>query len=584
MVLTREQIVELVKAPSNPVLGVSSELQADHSVHVTGENYSDKLSQIIGYENVEQFKQKKLLTKPFTRPLVKYIIDAQSRWKTAQGTTKFYKFKGTKQAETALSFKNDILSQVWKGGSMEVFINSFLSNALYTDFNGFLIVDKGAVTNEDGIKYETREGKKTEVPQNYEPKPYIIYKHVTDVHNFSVTGEKIDWLIYKVGKDKTGETFRVLDSKYDYLVKKTDTGEVEVVGEVLEHKAGNTPVVPVSTINKDLKSDYVRTSPIDALIPALDYYLNQYAEHVVSCLLHAHPIYYQVGQKCRHSTVNGACNDGQISWEDKGEAKTVECPACKGTGHNIHKDASTVIILPALTQQGEAFNMSNVAGYVSPPVDILKHQMEELDALKREILEGATGQIGAQNLKESTATEVVLNLKPLEDIISSIIDVIEKIEVQLTDLIGKMYYGDNYIGSEIIYGRRLNLRDENAVMAEIKQARETGASYVYLKSLFEELVYSKFAKNPYDLKRNLMLVNLEPFVGFSFDEVETSKNITPESKFIKQNFVDLLSTYETEKGDIVETSASLTEIRTFLEAKAAEGLTKLKEDGTSVQN
>ncbi len=550
MVLSEQRIKELVKAPENPILKDSRELQVDHAVHVTGENYDCVLTQIVGYENVEQFKQKKLLTKPFTRPLMKYVIDAQGRWKSAQGTTKFYKFTKDDDKVSA-EFKTNILSQVWKGNSMKDFINKFLSTAIYTEFNGFLIVEQGKIEVIDGIKYETKEGKTYAVANDYQPKPYIIFKCANDIHNFSVTGDKVDWIIYKLPTVELNgvktELFRVLDSKWDYIVQKQ--GDVVTIQDKkIEHKAGSTPAVPVSSINKKLGDDKIRTSPVDALIPIFDYYLNQYAEHVVSCLLHAHPIYYQVGQKCGFENTNAKCKEGELMWEEAGEHKKVICPACKGSGHNIHKDASTVIIIPALTDQGDAFDISNVAGYVHPDIEILKHQMEELHVIKRDILEAATGQIGSQQLNLKTATEVVLNLKPLEDIISEVIDVIESVEKQLTDLIGKIYYGDKYIGSEIIYGRKLNLRDENTILEEIKESKANGAPYFYIKTLFEELVYSRFAKSPSDLERNIIIIELEPFIGFNYEEIEGSANITKENKYIKQNFVDLIERLESESG------------------------------------
>ena len=595
MRLSEEQIKELVNAPENPVLKDNRELQDFHRLHVTGEGYEGALTQIIGYENVEQFKQKKLLAKPFTRPLLKYIIDAQGRWKTAQGTNKYYNFKGDKP-EQAKAFDNDILSQVWKGGSISDFTKKFLSTAIYTDFNGFFIVERGKIEVIGGIKYETREGKTRIVESNYEAKPYIIYKDAKDIHNFSVTGNKVDWLIYKLPKpaDKKYELYRVIDDKYDYIVQK-EGKVITIQDDKIEHKAGQTPVVSVSTINKFIGYDYKRTSPIDALIPLLDYYLNQYGEHVVSCLLHAHPIYYQVGQKCQSTLTYGdnervRCDGGYHNYEYNGKAFNAECKACNGTGHNIHKDASTAIILPAKTEQGEAFNITNVVGYATPPIDILKNQVERLDGTKKEILEAATGQIGAQNLNEKTATESILNLKPLEDIISEIIDVIETVETSLTNIIGKIYYGDKYIGCEINYGRKLNLRDENLILQEIKQAKESGSSYFYVKSLFEELIYSRFSRSKIDLQRNILAAELEPYAGFTFEEIEKSENITKLNKYIKQNFTEYLQKFEVENGDMVlfgtgkDLYKKVQEIRAKLIEYANEDINQNKENENSPIN
>lgn len=555
MRLTEDNIKTLVKQSRSEALAYSEALQDEHKVHITGDGYQKAITQIIGYENVEQFKQKKLLTKPFTRPLLKYIIDAQGRWKTAQGTSKVYRFQNDDDKKKAKAFKTDVLSQVWKGKDMENFIGKFLSPAIYTEFNGFFIVDKPkVVVDEAGQQFEIKDGKSTAVEKDAEPLPYIIFKPISEIHNFSVTGDKVDWIVYKLPNIETDgksvQRYRVIDTVASYTITVEGSQNVTGMDEPLEHNVGVTPVVPVSSINKELGVDEVRTSPIDALIPLLDYYLNQYAEHVVSCLLHAHPIYYQVGQKCTYSNGEATCEEGQLSWEgSKGEHISATCNSCQGTGHNIHKDASTVIVLPAKTEAGDAFSITNVAGYVTPPNETLGSQIDRLDRIKKEILEAATGQISAENLSTKTATETILNQKPLEDIISEVIDVVEGVETQLTDIIGRMWAPDEYEKSVILRGRKLNLRDENLILEEISKAKENGSSYYYIKTLNEELIFSRFARSQDDLHRNLAAATLEPFIGFTFDEVEASANATTEQKYIKQNFVDYLQRAEMELGN-----------------------------------
>lgn len=563
MILSEEEIRTFVTAPKAKVLEVNEQLQNSNKVHVTGDGYEDIIEQIIGYENVEQHKQKKLLTKPFTKPLTKYIIDAQSRWKTAQGTSRTYEFKEGSE-KLSKEFKDVILSQVWKRNDMESFVKKWLANAIYTEFNGFLIVDRGRIKVIDGVPHEIREGRRTQVEEGHEALPYIIFKGVDMVHNFSVDGDSVDWIIYSLDtrkiNGKEAKIFRVIDSKFDYEV--SVIGSVATIDErIIEHGAGQTPVVSVSTLNQKLNIDKTRTSPLDAVIPHLDYYLNQYGEHVVSSILHAHPIYYQSGLQCKYENEERVkCDQGFLTFEREGKRQQITCPACKGAGVNLRKDASTVIILPKMDDQGNAYNVSNVAGYITPPIDILVQQMKELAAIKSEILESATAQIGSQTLTEKgsgtskakTATETVLNLKPLEDIISDISDVIQSREKKLTDIIGKIHYGEKYIGSELIYGKKLNLRDENLILEEIKSAKESGAPYSYIETLVVELIFTRFARSPLDLQRNIITSKLEPFVGYTFKEVEDSGNMTQEKKLIKQNFVDYILQLEIVHGDLIK--------------------------------
>lgn len=561
MILSEKQVLDLVKAPIDPIIDVNRKLQDDHKVHINGVGFEQKLIQIIGYEDVEQFRQKKLLTKPFTRSLFKKIKNAQSRWKTAMGTSKFYKFK-EKSPELSKQFKDDVLSQVWKNGSMDSFIKDFLSNALYEEFNGFLLIERGQIVKgENGQRYEVRGDIMTPVKESENIKPYICFKSVDEVHTFKITGKMVEFIVLKFGM-KPGvegksdiELYRVIDDKYDYIVEKeSDRVSISTEYPRKEHKAGRCPASSITHVNQTLVNDRTKTSPVDDIIQTLDYHLHQFAEHLVTEILHAHPNFFQVGRKCTHEIEGNICEGGRIKYEKNGEKFDVICPSCNGRGHDMKKDASKVTVIPAKDDEGKPFNITNIMGYVAPPIDALEYQQSAIDWMKNEILEAATGinNFAQSEGLEKTATGVVANIKPLEQIISDIIDVIESVEKNITDLIGRIYYGEKYVGSEIIYGRRLILRDENVLVREIQESKKAGASVSHMKALYDELTYTRFVRSSIDLQRAVMLNELEPLIGFTFDEVESSENIPQEVKVLKQNFIDIIQRFELENEDIVE--------------------------------
>lgn len=563
MVLTEEQVLNIVKEETPHYIEANIHLQDAHKLHITGKNYQGALQEIVGYESAEQFKQKKILSKPFTRPLLTHIIDSLNRWKNAQGTSKYYKFT-TENSETQKKFKDDVLSKVWKGKSMDFFTKEFLSQARFQDFNGYFIVERTRIDTtgerDSQVTYETREGKTRVVANTTTPTPYIIFIEAEDIKAFGVTGQKTEWICYELKHLNTKETkyYRVLDDKNDYVVEySTDNASkyaISTTHETIQHKAGQCPAVNVTFRNKYLNFDHTKTSSLDDLIDILDNYLQQFAAHGVSCNLHNLPIYYQLGQKCKAEHHGSPCTDGRIIYEDPKEGHIdVACTSCKGTGHNIHKDASTVLIIPPKDPEtGAMLDYSNVAGYITPPIDILAHQMTELDWTKAMILDAAlgAGNMQQQDSVSKTATEVTVNMKPLEAKISDQIDDIEAVERDLTNVIGKLMYQDKYVDCEIHYGRKLNLRDENTLLDEIKKAKESGSSYYHIKTLCEELIYTRHAKSPVDLERNILLNELEPLVGFTFSEVDGSANLSESTKYLKQNFVDLISQFEEEYGAI----------------------------------
>ena len=156
MILTDEQILEFCEHPVNAEAIIEAKrLQDVHKVHVTGEGYKEEIRQIIGRENFVDYGQKKELSEPVTTPLTKRVIDEQSRWQNA-GAKHFYEFSG---GDKTKDFTEKILSQVWKGESMEYFVKNFLRDSLYTEFNGFVIVEQGKVdVQDDDTILETRDG------------------------------------------------------------------------------------------------------------------------------------------------------------------------------------------------------------------------------------------------------------------------------------------------------------------------------------------------------------------------------------------------------------------------------------------
>lgn len=586
MLLTEDEVLALTKLPQLAVVKTNKKLQDDHKVHIQGVGFEAALRQIIGYESVEQFKQKKLLTKPFTKTLYKKILNAQSRWKTAIGTSKFYNFKSDSEKKSK-TFKEEILSQVWKDKNIETFIDEFLSEAIYEEFNGFFLIERGQIVSEGGAKYEIRNGIKRAI--SADPKPYICFKSVSEVWNFRVTGTRVEYIIFDFGTIKRGQAtiqlYRVLDDKYDYIIEKDgESFTVSTEYPIIEHKAGQCPVVPVSTINKVLTSDDTRTSPIDDVLELLDYHLHQFAEHLVTEILHAHPNFYQVGQRCTEYYEGAQCSEGRVSGISNKDNKefNIACPSCQGTGHNLKKDASTVLIIPAKDDQGAAFNITNVAGYIAPPIDALDYQQKAIDWMEEKILECATGLNNFAQTEglNKTATGVMANMKPLEDIISSIITVIETVEKSITNLLGKIAYGDAYLSAEIIYGRKLALRDENTLLQEITDSKAAGASESHIKALNEELTYSRFIRSNYDLQRNIILNDLEPLPGYTFSEVQSSTFVSAKVKILKQNFNDFISRYETENGSINEVPGDIKtkvdSIKKVLDTYVAEVQTEMK--------
>ncbi len=554
MILSETDVLKIANNPVDGVIAVNRELQDEHKVHVTGEGVESKIRHNSEYESGEEFKERKQDVKPFTRLITNKIIEAQSRWKSAQGTTRSYDY-GKEGQEKADKFKKNVLEKCWKGKSIEYFIYNFQDKAIYTEFNGFYLVEKPLIQNIEGKTYQIVDGIHRQTEEK--PVPYITFKSVDEVHDFRMTGDRVEWISFKYEHaNKDVKCLRIIDDVKDYIVEiKGSVASISVTYPPIEHKAGKCPVVRVSTLRKKIDNDRIITSPIDNLIAPLDGLLSQHIDHVTTARKHTFPIRYQVGQTCNYSMpeTNAKCNNGMIYYEENGVPKELKCNHCDGKGV-IKTSVSTVILVPSTDNEGKAFNIDNVAGYVTPELENFREQRIDIDWKEQKILASGLGvdMPMAEGGINKTATEAIINTKPLEDIICENIDIIESVERELTDLLGKMYDSEAYKGCEIIYGRKLNLRDENTILDEIEKSKKVGLFYSHIKTLNIELVYSRYIRSNYDLQRNLILIELEPMAGYSFDEVEKSSSLNARAKLFKQNFNDLITKFEVENGDIVD--------------------------------
>jgi len=381
MILTDNEAIELCRKPANSdSIEVGSDLQDSHKIHVTGDGYEDYIKQILGYENDEQYAQKKELSEAVTTVLTRRIIDEQSRWKNTSGPKQDFEFKGNQKLDK--KFKK-VLSQVWKGESMEYFINNFFAESLYTEFNGFLIVEQGRVEKVGKDIFEVRDGIRSKILDN-EIMPYLIFRPIENVRDFISKGNKVEYLILDWGKmEKDGKDvnlYRVLDDQWDRIIIE-DEGDYELARtkdlKKIPNPLGRVPAVQISTYRKAPADDNIKTSPIWQVLPLLKTYLTNWAEHVITEILHSHPIYYQLGQMCRYSDERGSCDAGYIHYTVEGQPRKDTCPACGGVGASVVKDASKVIILPQTDEQGQPYSISSVAGYVAPPVEGMRLPLKE---------------------------------------------------------------------------------------------------------------------------------------------------------------------------------------------------------------
>ena len=124
---------------------------------------------------------------------------------------------------------------------------------------------------------------------------------------------------------------------------------------------------------------------------------------------------------------------------------------------------------------------------------------------------------------------------------------------------------------------------ENEMLIDITAAKTAGMPNSYIKSLQIELYRAKYIHAPLELKRALLLTNLENLPGFTYKEIETNRFITEYDKYYKFYFNDIIEEIEKEhKTNILDyKGGDETKIKAEIEKRLR---TKIEKDGKTKAN
>lgn len=539
-------ISELLKSPKSlPDLAKALDIQKHLRLHTTAHGYNDWWMVRNKYlESERSYEIKKIVCAPTTPRIVEGLKKQFFKIFRAKGRV----FNYNLDANTTKDFEAK-LQDVCHGLSMDAVMQTLWHDGMFEDPHSLIGVE---LAPENELK-------------NGEPKPIVTVYPTQKIADICIEGGEIEyvvlhWTVIKAGEEKVAK--RVIDKEYDTVYIKE--GEEWVINikedgkpDTLPNAFGRVPFMQLSTVYRSMFSWIIKNSPISNALPDLKQYLSISDDHYLCVKIHQHPLFYSYPVTC--PTCNGAKTvERKSMMVDEVADNNGECGTCYGKGivPSWKSDITQGISLPVV----EAYETNGFpaapapAGYVTNDNETLREQRVELEDKENAIEKSVLGVQGLMNTEASaeTATKVELNLQPLIDTLSSYSANAEAVRKFLTDLIGKIYYSANWKGCDIFYGRKYFVRSEDNIMRELKLAREAGATVSYLKELQDELTFIRFERNPEALTRAMVINEVEPFNGYTFDEINSFLFINRDDYVIKTNISDFVERFESENGNIVE--------------------------------
>jgi hypothetical protein len=493
MTLDLEQIKKIILTnPNKELVAKAKTYSQDLRSHFYGERLEAKLPVIDGFEKellqklrVKYAKSNKDIFSRLSRPIDKVF--------SARGGSVYFNL--SEQLEKKAS---NLRSNIRDGYSVKKWLESFWKPHFLDDPNGMIFLEIDADQN-----------------------AYPTYKGIASVFDYDPKGVNLEYIVFTVSAsekkkasiDPSYEVYRVVDDSFDYYVRK----EGENVTVLQEHTFPNYFFRVPAILNSDIVNPILNGSMLslfDEVIDLANLFLIKGSIKVTHDFMHAFPKYWEYADDC--SICNGT---GLLNAEN--------CSTCKGTGKRVMSKISDVKLMSYPESKDSPIVTPNVAGYVEPSKTYYEIATADLQALEDAMTFTLWGTHRKQNnsinkdsSQPKTATEAFIDIQPVNDRLYSISESAEKRDKFITDLTVGLMIQIGYKGSTINYGRRYMMENPDAIWDRYSKARKSGAPMKVLNDLLVEYIESKYNGDPVSMSVQLKLINVEPFVHNTINEVK----------------------------------------------------------------
>lgn len=502
------------------------ELADKYYAYYTGVGLDELLQQVTTTETLEEFDQRKLLTKHITKSVL--------------NSTKLPFFKAVRK--NPLINKIDFISNA---GKREKEIKEFIEK-----FNGTKNLDQ--YLENDFIEYNYQDPNAWLIVEfspndpTRKAQPYPFVATCKEVIDFAYINGILDYLIVKlpikyIQNDKQTDGFKwtFYLGNYTIVVQTVSSTEnlpghtyfeigadrySEIVYTIQAQQNG-------SPIDPDLKPAAIRfgfipdpvtkyntfLSIFDCAMPYLEKTLKINSELDQSMAMVAFPYRFAYYPNCTHEGCNrGIMPDGK------------DCPVCKGTGSiPIQSGVQQIMGLPLPRNKDEMIDLNALSASKSPDIELLRFDSEFIQGLKTEVQATIFNQdLITKSQVTTTATEQLLDRDNLNDTLypfsrkySEIRSLCVYFIAIYTDNVKRLEDGKPDIIIQHKFPFDFKMKPLNELMNDLKAAYDSKASSATIAAIEDDINEILYFDRPDELKRIRIQNRFNPFRGVSPDEV-----------------------------------------------------------------
>lgn len=228
------------------------------------------------------------------------------------------------------------------------------------------------------------------------------------------------------------------------------------------------------------------------------------------------------------------------------------CPECGGKGEIMTRDVIDEInFYIDLDSDGTINIPSNFAGYINPPIEIWDQYNKEHEGMEDDmnfVLYGSH----LTPLANETATGRFIDQQPVSNSLHPVSDTAQFMEYMFTEWIANFIFiaKDKKEPVSIIqYGRRYLLEPPDSILNKLENAIEKEMPDVIKTRLLEEYLTSKYKNDVVTLKEELLKKEVEPYIFYPVDKVNSIfGNTEARKKMLFNDFWETL-TVKDKKND-----------------------------------
>lgn len=373
---------------------------------------------------------------------------------------------------------------------------------------------------------------------------YPTYKSINKIKYYEARGQLVEYIIFEP-KIKDQKTYvRIVDDVIDRTFEKIGNDYILVQDLTFIHPFGQVPAVICSNIQ--LAGEDEKLAPIDSIIEPAKEYARDQSFLTLYKVYKGNPIFWRYVQYC------GECSGTGKSGEE-------QCSSCNGKGKLVAKsDVTDVVELPIPDDKESPMVAPNIAGFISPDIDVWTKYEETLKMLEEQIYKSHWGtSYGMNNVQGmKTATEVTFDKQPLENQLNKYADFAEYVEWKLSEWILNLLDTTKTDKQEskvtINLGRRYIIESYDVLLERYEKSISAEENSVILDKLFAEYLGAKYRNNPIDLQINLLKARIEPYLHLPLSKVNAIfGNVEAQRKVLFHDWWNSLKDFSKEDSVLI---------------------------------